>query len=155
MWPIPLVACREIAGLWLVLQAAHALRSVYWRPVQITCTMHAHFCLRSPQRQIQPQRSRSGKHVQCLLYTEDEASNTLPADFFEGEAFPIDAMLKGDFGPVMDFKGRHEPDVVIPIFDKVRQSSQSCKILEPQIQWMADRDKPASTSPVYDKIIIV
>ena len=49
---------------------------------------------------------------------------TFWAEWFQGDEFPIDSMLKGDFGPVMEWKGRHEPDVIIPMFDKV----SSCQI---------------------------
>ena len=43
------------------------------------------------------------------------------ADWFQGDDPPIDAMLKGDFGPMMEWKGRHEPEVIVPMFDKVSQ----------------------------------
>lgn len=52
------------------------------------------------------------------------------ADFFQGDDFPLDSMLKGDLGPVMEWKGRHEPDVIVPMFDKVEKISCQCRMWE-------------------------
>ena len=58
------------------------------------------------------------------------------ADYFPGDDFPLDAMLKGDLGPVMDWKGRHEPEVIIPMFDKVEWSAS----LLPDLSLCEERD---------------
>lgn len=41
------------------------------------------------------------------------------ADFFEGDKVPLEELAKGNMPAFMDWYSKHEPEVVIPIFDKV------------------------------------
>jgi len=43
-------------------------------------------------------------------------------DFFEGDKVPLEELAKGNMPAFMDWYSKHEPEVVIPIFDKVVQA---------------------------------